>query len=463
MDLVVKCRVADIDAAKEMLRSGAKVGEATISAALFGVQDTGKPVGVDEKQVIDHGAFRSFIDGRDFNEFPVPYFLDHGHAHARGFTDRRLKIGKADTFREEPEELLFRGLYNLDKQVAREEFSDILFDPANSPHSFRWNEDKHYRAEDGLQHVTWIDDLGEVSSVGRGAQMGTGVRGGVMARSMDDLKKWIDEDPEFAKQAAELIRTSASYVADGTEPSPKLRATSLSSLQSQVRQAWYASDAGASAMGPGCGVEDVLVDAGSLTSGQIVCATGDGRYIQYGWTKAADGTISFADSEQTVEPAWATVRSELLEALRVRPEELAVFLRDEKMRAAVDAVMAQVPEKDPVIAWYETLFNARTMELDIKERASGSWNGPAAMAACAKASDPAAAFAAVCAGRRAGDPKLEKTWALPHHDRPGAPANERGVSSALGRFDQTQGLINAGTAKAHLLSHQASFKKSSAA
>lgn len=362
MDLEVRARIADADHARESLVDG-KVGEATVSAAIFGVQDTGKPVGVAEKQIIDRGAFRSFIEGRDFNEDPVPYYVDHGHAHAKGFTDLTLKIGKADTWREDESELLFRGLYNLDVPLARETLSNFIFDPVNTPHSFRWSEDKTYRAADG-QHVNWIDEVAEVSAVGRGAQMGTGVKPGtILVRSVDELKKWIDEDPEFAKQAAELLRASATYVPDGTEASPKLRATSLSSLQSQVRQAWYATNSSNSSGF----VEDVLVDTGSLSTGQIVCGTNDGRYVQYTWTKSADG-ITFGETEQIVEPGWTQVRSMLLEALHVLPEELAVFLRDEKMREAVDAVLSKVPEPDPLLGWYETLFKSRAQEIGLLER-----------------------------------------------------------------------------------------------
>lgn len=83
------------------------------------------------------------------------------------------------------------------------------------------------------------------------------------------------------------------------------------------------------------------------------------------------------------------------------------------------------------------------------------WDGSAAMAKCHSASD----FRSVCAGRRAGDATLEKTWALPHHDTPGGPANPDGVSAALGRIDSTEGLTNKEAARKHLESHQGSSKK----
>lgn len=83
-----------------------------------------------------------------------------------------------------------------------------------------------------------------------------------------------------------------------------------------------------------------------------------------------------------------------------------------------------------------------------------SWDGQAAITACLNSEDPAAAFAKVCAGRKNGDPALAQSWALPHHSRPGAPPNERGVSSALGRANQTEGLVNKAAAVAHLERHQ---------
>lgn len=85
-----------------------------------------------------------------------------------------------------------------------------------------------------------------------------------------------------------------------------------------------------------------------------------------------------------------------------------------------------------------------------------AWDGNAAMTRASNADNPAAAFKSICAGRRAGDPSQRKTWALPHHDSPGGPANPDGVSAALGRLDSTQGLINKDAAEAHLKAHQGS-------
>jgi ATP-dependent protease ClpP protease subunit len=82
-----------------------------------------------------------------------------------------------------------------------------------------------------------------------------------------------------------------------------------------------------------------------------------------------------------------------------------------------------------------------------------NWDGPAAMSAAAKSDDPAKAYAAICAGKRAGDPGKQSTWALPHHDHPGSPPDEDGVRNALARLPQTQGLVNKGAAQSHLEAH----------
>lgn len=171
---VFKGRIADPATALEQLDSGAKVGEIDVEVAVYGVPDTGRPYGVSARQVIDHGAFDPAI--RELRSRALPYFVDHGHVQVKGFVDSQLKIGKADKLREEADALVFRGLVNLRTQLGKETFSQMLFDPENSPHSFRWNDEVTVRGEDGFDHVTAFDQLIEMSSVGRGAQMATGVR-----------------------------------------------------------------------------------------------------------------------------------------------------------------------------------------------------------------------------------------------------------------------------------------------
>jgi HK97 family phage major capsid protein/HK97 family phage prohead protease len=104
-----------------------------------------------------------------------------------------------------------------------------------------------------------------------------------------------------------------------------------------------------------------------------------------------------------------------------------------------------------------------TEETDMDdERAAvdqGAWDGNQAMVDAGAADDPAAAFAAICAGKRAGDPSQRQTWALPHHAHPGDPPNAAGVRDAESRIGQAQGLINKSAAQAHLDAHMATIHK----
>jgi phage head maturation protease len=82
-----------------------------------------------------------------------------------------------------------------------------------------------------------------------------------------------------------------------------------------------------------------------------------------------------------------------------------------------------------------------------------SWDGAAAMSAATNSDDPAAAYKAICAGRRDGDPAVQSSWALPHHKSPGDPPNADGTRNALSRLPQTQGLTNRSEAESHLQAH----------
>ena len=72
------------------------------------------------------------------------------------------------------------------------------------------------------------------------------------------------------------------------------------------------------------------------------------------------------------------------------------------------------------------------------------------MSAASKSGDPAAAFRAICAGRRAGPPDEEQSWALPYRKTPSSAPNADGVRNALARLPQTHGLTNAEEARAKL-------------
>src|SRR5690242_4925411 len=79
-----------------------------------------------------------------------------------------------------------------------------------------------------------------------------------------------------------------------------------------------------------------------------------------------------------------------------------------------------------------------------------AWDASKAWAAGAKASDPAAFYNAICAGKKAGDPKTQEAHALPYRYSPSSPPNAAGVKNALARLSQTQGLTNKDAAEAKL-------------
>jgi phage head maturation protease len=98
---------------------------------------------------------------------------------------------------------------------------------------------------------------------------------------------------------------------------------------------------------------------------------------------------------------------------------------------------------------FETLSGSEVFALAIDNE---SWDGAAAMSYATNADDPAAAYAAICAGRRDGDPALQSTWALPHHRQPDFGPNADGVRNALSREPQTDG-IDHDKAHSHLQDH----------
>lgn len=78
------------------------------------------------------------------------------------------------------------------------------------------------------------------------------------------------------------------------------------------------------------------------------------------------------------------------------------------------------------------------------------WDASKAWSAGADSDDPAAFYKAICAGRRAGDPKLQSSWALPYKYSPGSAPNAAAVRNALARIGQTKGLTNKPEAQALL-------------
>lgn len=86
------------------------------------------------------------------------------------------------------------------------------------------------------------------------------------------------------------------------------------------------------------------------------------------------------------------------------------------------------------------------------------WDGYGAMGRCAASSNPMAAYDAICAGKRSGDPKSQDAWALPHHTIAGGPPNEKGVADALAYLEKAKDLTNTNAARRHLKAHQAAIE-----
>lgn len=85
-----------------------------------------------------------------------------------------------------------------------------------------------------------------------------------------------------------------------------------------------------------------------------------------------------------------------------------------------------------------------------------AWDATKAWANGAASDDPAAFYAGICAGEKAGDKATQAAWALPYKYHPGDPPNAEGTRNALSRLGQTEGLTNEAEARATL---EAAMKK----
>ena len=127
-------------------------------------------------------------------------------------------------------------------------------------------------------------------------------------------------------------------------------------------------------------------------------------------------------------------------------EAAAVEQREKERYEA--AILARILQEKVLRDTLEEMSDVETKQVDNTE-----WDGPAAMSRCAESDDPAAAYNAICAGKREGDPALQSSHALPHHKNPDDPPNADGVRNSLSRLPQTEGLTNAEAAQAHLDAH----------
>jgi HK97 family phage prohead protease len=92
---------------------------------------------------------------------------------------------------------------------------------------------------------------------------------------------------------------------------------------------------------------------------------------------------------------------------------------------------------------------------------NSAWDAQAAMSHCSNSNTPASCFGSICAARVSANPAdTQAGWALPHHKTAGGPPNAKGVSSALGYLDRTQG-IDKQAARRHLERHQGAIQAQS--
>lgn len=238
---------SDVDRMASALDGQAPTGEVEILVATFDEPDRSIPVGLTERQVIDRGAFRSWIGRGEYRARPVPIFADHGEAYRDGVARATLKVGKADDFREADDGLVVRGSYNLHKQIGRDMYSDLIHDPSGVEFSFRWPPtEKTFRGEDGYEHVTEFERVDEVSQVGRGA--GRTALLGARARAIeewgwseDEIRALISTDrfreaivPILAEDADLFAAVEAVVAAGRTKTDDAVAADALSAWDRAV-------------------------------------------------------------------------------------------------------------------------------------------------------------------------------------------------------------------------------------
>lgn len=265
-----RAKVKDAPKLRQELADGTASGEVELVVAAFGIEDTNVAVGNTRKQVIDQGAFRSWLDQLDFEKDPPLGFVDHGGAVETGSHSARLLIGYASEAREIDEGLWLKTHYNLDKTVAREAYSDLLHNPAGVQFSFAWDPSKEKtEVRDGVEHVTQLY-LTEWSQVAFGAQ-----------------------------RAAHLVSARA-------KAKSEFGGSSLDALPRQIRSAWYDDlESIVRKVGRYAWVEEVFATKDDGSEGYVVATFEDGRGAKVDWAALRDGGYAFdVDSAEEIEQKW---------------------------------------------------------------------------------------------------------------------------------------------------------------
>jgi phage head maturation protease len=312
--------------------TNATVAEAEAVVAVFDVPDTYVAVGNSARQVIDKGAFRSWIRARDFGANPVPFFVDHGEdGPVLGLTSDRLRIGKCTGFTEEDDGVHVQLQWNLRTMEGREAAERMAFDPSNAQFSFsNAPNEKIYRGKDGYEHIEeFPDGMDEVSQVAFGAQKDTHLASAVTMRGRGGIA----------------------------------RAISLDEQPNDIRDAWYRLNAN----DWNTYVADVYADDDQREAGFIV-AWQDSSYWQVPWTQDAKGAITFdVEARSEVEQTWVKVGKKT--SLRTAAAIVAMFPADafadavtplvaSRLRAGADAALQS--ERDLFELYAAPLLDGRT-------------------------------------------------------------------------------------------------------
>ena len=171
----------------------------------------------------------------------------------------------------------------------------------------------------------------------------------------------------------------------------------------------------------------------------------DGSDGSNGWVMDDDGTCRFdpdGDGDDDATPEGDTdhdyfdADGNQVKAIPPKPKGMKKASKAAKAASKSSVVMVSTTDT--------SLFRDAT-SVD-----NSAWDASKAMAAGAKADNPAAFYKGICAGRRAGDPANQSSWALPYKYSPSSAPNASAVRNALARIGQTQGLTNKAEAQSLL-------------
>lgn len=99
----------------------------------------------------------------------------------------------------------------------------------------------------------------------------------------------------------------------------------------------------------------------------------------------------------------------------------------------------QIKQIPPKPGAAQDFLRTRLLNADVD---TSPWDASKAWSNGAASDDPAAFYKAICAGRKAGDPSNQSSWALPYKYTPSSAPNAAAVRNGLARISQTQGLTN---------------------